>query len=733
MTLRVFIVENDQIMGNLLEVRLSDAGYDASFFDNAEKALDILKQDIADQRKVRLMICDVVNGLNLHELLRKNIETSDIPFIFTAQSDEISKQVFSLCAGMDDHIEKPFKVEDLLLLMENVIADVENALTFKDKTDFSGRLEQIGMSDLFKIMEIGHKSGELVIKNPGEKYHSRLFFKDGRLTNSQTGDPADNKTAQLTGEDAFFEIMTKSEGDFSFFKKEINMLPQITAENWDIFYRGLESIKKNENPVDEAERILLDTPLIPEGLIKVLASFTQRKATGILEIRDLPKKAAVYFQNGSIVHVVYGKAEGKKALFRIFGHHAGIPEFHSRSETIKQTISGNLKQLLQEGNRSCEIIDGILPEEFEQQLDVLESALGNRPDITAHKGLSHVISLTRQYQTVTDILDAGKMSDYQIYKNLGWLIKAGVLRPAKKGCADICLITDSTSDLTEELIRDLNIFTIPISVNFEDNIWIDGVDMSPSDFYKTLKSSKIFPSTIPPSVESFHDLFARQAGQNDIIALFLSGDLSSTVENAIAARDNHYGTYQINRKSNLGEKYPLRIQIIDSRQVSLGMGILIVSLAEKIREGLDMDALVEFANACIPKIRVFFIADTLEYLHRGGRIGKTGAFVGKLLNSRPIMGIHEGKMKILDKGMGWESTSEKLIDWLQWSLDDPTAPVRAGVMHADAPDRAEMMAELIKKNFDCHDLIISQVGPTLGTHCGPGSVGVACMPLLEGF
>ncbi len=96
MTLRVFVVENDQIMGNLLEVRLSDAGYGARFFDSIEKALETLKLDDSDQGKIGLMICDVPNGLKLHELLRKNPKTSAIPFIFLAQGDDISKQnVFS--------------------------------------------------------------------------------------------------------------------------------------------------------------------------------------------------------------------------------------------------------------------------------------------------------------------------------------------------------------------------------------------------------------------------------------------------------------------------------------------------------------------------------------------------------------------------------------------------------------------------------------------------------------
>jgi len=398
---------------------------------------------------------------------------------------------------------------------------------------------------------------------------------------------------------------------------------------------------------------------------------------------------------------------------------------------VSKTIDGTLDVLLEEGNREIENFRRLQSNTFENTVSVNTQVLEQTSKINGRPGLKHILSLARQNSRIKDIINSSQMTDFQTYRHLFYMVKMGVFTVEAVNSAGIQIITDSTADLPRDIIRDRNITLMPISVTQDQKVYLDGVNSSPENFYQMLRVSKTFPVTAAPHAEDFHNLFEKIVPNKDILALFLSGKINSTYVNAVTAKEKNFNDYLRLRQQKSLSRGACHIEIIDSQLLSLGLGLLVIEAADKMDEGWSVNKIRDHIERLIPTVRVFFVVDTPGYLKRRGQMGRVKAMLGYLMRMRPVLGIWNGEVTMVDQVRGGKSASYRIIEWIQQSLDHPGVPIKAGVMHADAPKWARQMKELLITRFNCRNMIMSHIGPTVGSYCGPGTVAVAYFPSAD--
>ena len=289
----------------------------------------------------------------------------------------------------------------------------------------------------------------------------------------------------------------------------------------------------------------------------------------------------------------------------------------------------------------------------------------------------------------------------------------------------ILLVTDSAADLPAELVRQRNITVVPLSVSIDGQIYRDGIDISSRDFYRLLEKNGTFPVTSPPSLETFQQLFLDNVGDKDILGIFLSKRMSKTFDIANQAMRSKYNSYLRQRRTNPAMDTHFRIELIDSRQVSMGAGLLVLEASDKIRAGWPIAKVKSYIEKLIDEVRVFFMVDDLDYLARGGRIGKGYAFLGNFFGFKPILGMAGGGVDAKSRTLGGRRAQHKLIDYMKEDLGVSGKTIRVGICHANCPEKVENIHKMITTAFPEQNPMVSYFGPTVGSHTGPGSVGVA--------
>jgi len=274
----------------------------------------------------------------------------------------------------------------------------------------------------------------------------------------------------------------------------------------------------------------------------------------------------------------------------------------------------------------------------------------------------------------------------------------------------VAVVTDSTADIPQDLIEAHGIHVVPLQLMMAGKTWLDGVDINPPAFYELLQTSSAFPTTSQPSVSSFENLFVELSGQVDGIAVILvSDDLSGTLDSARAA------------KANLPE---IPIELIDSRGVSMTLGFPVLAAAREAAAGGDLQAVANAARALIGKTHVYFVVDTLEYLHRGGRIGAAAKFLGSALNLKPILEIRDGIVKPVARVRTRSKALARLHELLQAQLKE-TDRIHMAVINVAAPEEATRLKAQLETRFYPIEVIETECGPVVGAHAGPGTVAVA--------
>jgi fatty acid kinase fatty acid binding subunit len=274
----------------------------------------------------------------------------------------------------------------------------------------------------------------------------------------------------------------------------------------------------------------------------------------------------------------------------------------------------------------------------------------------------------------------------------------------------IAIVTDSTADIPRNLVEQYGISVIPQILIMGDKTWRDGVDIDPPAFYELLRTSPHFPASSQPSVVSFQELFTRLAEKAEgIVAVLISNELSGTLNSARMAA------------SNLPD---VPIEIIDSRAVSMQLGFIVLAAARAAAAGGNLSTVVEAARATMGKAGVYFTVDTLEYLHRGGRIGAAAKLFGTALNLKPVLNVRDGVVSPVTK----VRTRRKALDTLLQELGEQWAGstrVHAAVLHVAAPDDAAELAARVEAELRPVEIMSYECGPVIGCHAGPGTVGVA--------
>jgi DegV family protein with EDD domain len=282
----------------------------------------------------------------------------------------------------------------------------------------------------------------------------------------------------------------------------------------------------------------------------------------------------------------------------------------------------------------------------------------------------------------------------------------------------VAIVTDSTAYLPKELIADLPIHILPLQVIWGDENFRDGVDIEPEAFYQKLALSPITPTTSQPSPKVFQDKYLELLSQGyDILSIHISTALSGTVQSAEQAK-------QLVNKSN--------IAIIDSRVTAMALGFNALFLARAAKNGSTLAECVEMANSMPKKSGAVFAVSNLEFLHRGGRISGASAFLGTALKLKPILWLKDGRIEAKEKIRTLNKALERMVELIVEIVGDHKK-VAIGIVHADAKVQA---VAVLNKTIEALgkerviESVVTAVSPVVGTHTGPGTVGI-CFQILD--
>lgn len=275
----------------------------------------------------------------------------------------------------------------------------------------------------------------------------------------------------------------------------------------------------------------------------------------------------------------------------------------------------------------------------------------------------------------------------------------------------IKIITDSTFDIPPQLARDLGIVVVPLYVHFGTQVYRDGVDLSSREFYHKLAESKTLPTTSTIAPGEFAQLYDHLAEENDeILAILISSKLSATYNAALQGKD-------------MRKRKDCRVEVIDSQLVLMALGIIVIAAAKKAQSGANLDQIVAMVMKYKDKIHIRMAFDTLEYLKKGGRIGIAKAFLGTLLSFKPILTIKDGIATPIVR----ERTRIKAVEHLLRFANSFTNIREMAVEYTTTPEEAIALAEKLGHLFPKERIYISLVGSVMGTHLGPGALGIAIL------
>jgi DegV family protein with EDD domain len=282
----------------------------------------------------------------------------------------------------------------------------------------------------------------------------------------------------------------------------------------------------------------------------------------------------------------------------------------------------------------------------------------------------------------------------------------------------IHIVTDSGSDLPVEVRERLGISVVPLTVQFADEIFRDGEEISTTQFYERLQNGDVMPSTCQPSPADFVRVYENVAEPGDtIISIHLSSKMSGTYQSAVLA-----GTMLDSS---------IKVHTIDTKCASLGAGMVAIAGAEAVQAGEELDDILSRIQNTIEQLAVYFVVDTLEYLKKNGRIGLASALFGTLLNIKPVLTLDDGVVAPFEKIRG-KSKALKRIQELMDEMKEayPEQKLRIGISHSNSVDEATSLAKRLQEQVEVDgEILISFIGPTIGVHTGPGTIALFVYPV----
>lgn len=272
------------------------------------------------------------------------------------------------------------------------------------------------------------------------------------------------------------------------------------------------------------------------------------------------------------------------------------------------------------------------------------------------------------------------------------------------------IVTDSTCDLPRDIVDRLGITVVPLTVFFGEEAFLDGVEIDAPTVYERMKAGKVVPRTSQPSVELFQDAYERVgADGSEIVSIHLSSKLSGTLNAASVAREV--------------VKDHVHVDLIDSYQVSLGLGLVVMEAATAAQAGKSLDEVVAAARRAMDRTSVHVVVDTLEYLQKGGRIGRARSLVGSILSIKPILRVEDGEVAPFERVRTRNKAIERLFQIATSRPRSRTLFVATGGDYAAAEGLIERLRPLLPHT----ELILADLGPVVGVYTGPGALGIAAL------
>jgi DegV family protein with EDD domain len=276
----------------------------------------------------------------------------------------------------------------------------------------------------------------------------------------------------------------------------------------------------------------------------------------------------------------------------------------------------------------------------------------------------------------------------------------------------VALVTDSTAYLPPELVEKYNITVLPQVLIWGDKTYRDGIDIQPDEFYKRLEKASVMPSTSQALPADFEKVFRQLMDQDQhVLAILLSEKLSGTMSSAYQACANLPGA---------------PVEIVDSYSTAMAMGFQLLQVAKAAEEGANLAECKKLAEEARQYTGLFVTLNTLEFLHRGGRIGGGARFLGTALNLKPILELKEGRLEAVERVRTRGKALNRLVELVEERVTG-RRPLRLASLHANAAESAQGLLDNLNGRLEIDEVIVSTVSPVVGTHVGPGTVGLAFM------
>lgn len=278
----------------------------------------------------------------------------------------------------------------------------------------------------------------------------------------------------------------------------------------------------------------------------------------------------------------------------------------------------------------------------------------------------------------------------------------------------LAIVTDSTSYIPADLVQKHNITVAPQVLIWDDQTYRDGIDIQSAEFFARLKTAKTMATTSQVSVADMQSIFQGLVERDfEVVGIFISAKLSGTIQSATQAKE---------LMGAAGGK----VAIVDSNSTAMAMGFQVLSVARAAQEGASLKDCIALAEKAREHTGVFFAVDTLEFLHRGGRIGGAQRFLGTLLNMKPILAVQDGRVEGLERIRTKTKAHERVLELVAENTKGKS-PIRLATLHANAVDDAKALLAKAEKELNPVESIFAEVSPVVANHAGPGTVGLAYM------
>ena len=287
---------------------------------------------------------------------------------------------------------------------------------------------------------------------------------------------------------------------------------------------------------------------------------------------------------------------------------------------------------------------------------------------------------------------------------------------------NVAIVTDSAASIPEVLIQSLHIHWVPYYMHRGEEVLRDLVTIQREAFYQWLPTAKTLPTTASPGPGDYLKLYeslAKEEGVREIVSIHMTSKGSGAYQAAMAA------------KPMLQELLPdLRVEIIDTLNVSMCQGWMVIEAARTALEGKALSDIVSLVKKMMPITRMIQTADTLKYLYMGGRIGRATHLIGSLLNIKPLIGMEDGEIVPLGQARSRSKAYQAMVDMVEAAVGK-MGRIKIAYVHAAAQEEAEKIKKLVEERLTCVESLIAELSPVLGVHTGPGTAGVCYFPVLE--